>query len=1050
MNKTAKKLTLLLLSLLLIGALALTSCGKKRNPGAGDDGDNSSGITYTRATDQNGNKLDYYEAYADMNATDVKDVVVLATYEGLPVKISSLSIPSAESITFAEGTKEIPPLYNMLSLKTIKIPSSVIWIRNNFSQMTSIEKVYISDLAAWCNIRFGADFETNNGVEYNYSPLLNGADLYLNDQLLTELTIPASVTDIKNDAFYGCESITSVTIGAHVESIGSQAFMNCTGIKSVRVENSGTTIITEEYRGHAFQGCQNVETAYGPAGIFTNDLCKSVKTAEITAGEFNNASFSGSTKLESITIGGEMKSVPVSFFRECTSLTTVKLPDTLEKIENCAFYGCSVLEEFSIPQTVNEIGSEAFTNCKALKSISLPDAIKKIGVNTFKGCEAIEEITIPALVEEIEDTAFEACKSLKKITLLGNTILDPRVFQDCSLLSEVEFMGSGDYKYSGIFVDRFATCAIESIKMPAKMACYLDFDLSPKKLTITTGDINGYIKNAYFTEELCLGKDVTISSEHAFDALTPTARVTVDPENATLASTDGALYEKSAMRLLHASIPENGAVTIPDGIEILSNALFAYNRYLKSVTLPESLRIIEDSAFESCEQLATVTWSGNIESIGDYAFKNCYSLTSSLEGLNKLESIGDYSFTRCVLLVKVVFGESITDVGSGAFSYCDSLSELEVVKAPDRFTSDIFEGSANVSVSLLYENYKNGLYMGTTFMGPTSTDVEYIIIREGTEKIVDNALDGCNKLRFVYIPQSINTLSQIGTDAFVCDAPDTFILFAESGNLNNIPVGTFEGIIDSATGETGDISHLIINDVYISDNGYVYTTRYDGCEIWAYFGDERDVVIPSEIDGHTVRSIVGYAFANTDIDSVSIPGTVNTIGGYKSYKKFISGIQRHIYHIYSVFRNSTVKNVSFADPGTLSQLTVNEATFYNTESLETVEFGENFIATIATNSFYGCTALETVTLPAYAAVYTSAFSGGTTLTNLIYEHETAYVTDMEYRFDFVTATPSITVHSRNEMDQAIKEDPGQLATYVLDNPEMSFEFGSALFGDISQ
>ena len=76
----------------------------------------------------------------------------------------------------------------------------------------------ISDLAAWCNIKF-------SGSDSN--PLYFAHHLYINGNEITNLVIPNSVTSIGGSAFYECSGLTSVTIPNSVTSIGNRAFYGC-------------------------------------------------------------------------------------------------------------------------------------------------------------------------------------------------------------------------------------------------------------------------------------------------------------------------------------------------------------------------------------------------------------------------------------------------------------------------------------------------------------------------------------------------------------------------------------------------------------------------------------------------------------------------------------------------------------------------------------------------------------------------------------------------------------------------------------------------------
>lgn len=139
------------------------------------------------------------------------------------------------------------------------IPSSVTSIGEDaFSGCSSLKSVYITDLAAWCQIQFYDD---------DSNPLNERADLYINSEKATNIKIPAGVASIGNYAFYGCRSLTSVTIPTSVTSIGTYCFQNSglkdiyyTGVKSqfVRINigtnNSTFNQATVHYQGVAVTG----------------------------------------------------------------------------------------------------------------------------------------------------------------------------------------------------------------------------------------------------------------------------------------------------------------------------------------------------------------------------------------------------------------------------------------------------------------------------------------------------------------------------------------------------------------------------------------------------------------------------------------------------------------------------------------------------------------------------------------------------------------------------------------------------------------------------
>ena len=342
---------------------------------------------------------------------------------------------SLTSVTIGNSVRAIGDYAFMgcSSLTSVTIGNSVTRIGDDaFSGCSSLTSVYYTgNLASWCSISFSG---------YRSNPMYYASELFISGERIQGVSIPDTVTSIKDYAFCGCSSLTSVTIGNSVTRIGDDAFSGCSSLTSVTIPDSVTSI-----GSYTFKGCSSLTSVTIPdsvtsIGNYTFKGCSSLKSVTIgnSVTSIGHSVFDGCSSLTSVTIGNSVTSIGNYTFGGCSSLKSVTIPNSVTSIGEYAFYDCSSLESVTIPDSVTSIGSYAFSGCSSLVSVTIGNSVTNIGNYTFGGCSSLTSVTIPNSVISIGEYAFYDCSSLTSVTI-GNSVtrIGDDAFSGCSSLTSV-------------------------------------------------------------------------------------------------------------------------------------------------------------------------------------------------------------------------------------------------------------------------------------------------------------------------------------------------------------------------------------------------------------------------------------------------------------------------------------------------------------------------------------------------------------------------------------------------------------------------------------
>lgn len=242
------------------------------------------------------------------------------------------------------------------------------------------------------------------------------------------LTIPDSVVEIGERAFYQCENLNgTLTLGRSLRTIGKEAFYWCAFTGSLTIPEGVAEIADGAFsslhqfnRDGMFNGTLTLPSTLKTIGAeafaytdFSGELLIPDGVTSIGANAFAKCDGFGGT----LSLPDSVKTVGESAFYLCEGFTGLKLSAGLTKIERYSFahmYGLKT--KVVIPEGVTEIGESAFS-CSYMPSVRLPSTLKKIEKQAFMYAYNLTKITLPDGLETIGDEAFSGCHPRNAVVL---------------------------------------------------------------------------------------------------------------------------------------------------------------------------------------------------------------------------------------------------------------------------------------------------------------------------------------------------------------------------------------------------------------------------------------------------------------------------------------------------------------------------------------------------------------------------------------------------------------------------------------------------------
>ena len=893
------------------------------------------------------------------------------------------------NINFPSTMKEIASYaFGKTSLKKVLLPSALENIGERaFGDIETLTSIDVgSNLVTGKNAFNGSKNLVTINLKSGARKIVDG---FLANTGITEFVVPEGVEEIGEDAFSSNEQLTKITLPSTLKTIGERAFSN-TSLKEIVFPASMKTIPegilentqvekivlsegVEEIGDYAFANNKllksvvfpstlkkigrgafmnsNLESVTLPSGLeeiaekafFNNKLSAvTLPTYLKTLGDYafsnNNlkevtlpsrlevlgTAFVDNSELSKITFSEGLKEITSAF--SGTSIKSVVLPKSLEKIGDRAFYNLKSLADISIPENVTSIGNEAFYNT-GLTSIDLPANLKTIGWYAFSGTK-LKKVVLPSQVETIGNHAFSIeslesvhiPKSLKSVTSSYST----RYIYHASWKSvewgeyyNAIFSGDKNLKtvtfedgISEIISGLFKETGINKIDLPSSVtkigsSAFANSDLTTINLPSSLSEIQDFAFANTKLKEITIPDSVEKIGYGAFDSVKTLDKVIL-PTN---------LKEISSKTFYKTNISK---ITIPESVSSIGGIAFA-DTPLKSITLPNNLISIGQNAF-SGTQLTTVVLPSKIKTLENEAFGEIANLVSVNIPLS-LES-GYNAFSNSKKLENVIIEDGREKIPAGLLSNI---------------------GIKTFTLPSTIKTIENNAFAQNDYLSE-------IVLNNALETIDDRAFANAN-LKHVKLPDS---LTYLGRGAFENNHSLTEVIFSKK--LRNIS--------ENAFANTGLIKLEVPSNIEEIHSGAFYNTKLS------------DLILSEGI-----QRIASSAFVGNQLKVIELPASLQYLGrsafGNSSKLRVVkikSNINIDNYYSYSTVSPFSYENyyndeISKEKPASIfvsfegDVSKVSDYLFKGVTPVKTVSFKDNINLTEIGNHAFDGTSLTFLTLP---------------------------------------------------------------------------------------
>ena len=527
---------------------------------------------------------------------------------------------------------------------------------------------------------------------------------FYNCSALNSVTLNNGVAEIKNEAFAGCSALTAIELPASVISVESSAFRNCSLTEVtitdglIQIGNNAFDCATlTEYKGGNTVFTVTDGVLYRGGELFAYPAAKVVEEgASVVVSELYEYAFYKNKNVKKVSLQSRITEIPAYAFAN-SSIEEINIPSTVERISMYAFYGCDKLKTVTFEEDENgtafeSIGNYAFSDCSSLSALKLPETLSSVGDSAFAR-SGLTAMTLPVSCGVFGVNLFYGCQNLTSVNILSAdiTTIPEGMFANCLKLEDVNTPENEEpfvnipENITGLGHEAFRASGVKKVVLPVSVKAFA--------VSGSVDRLASYFEDcANLTDVEFKGKVTDIGMRAFYNC---EKLVNIKFAGGSIGS-DGTIVLPDTLVNIGSAAFKNCGIS---GVELPVNLVKLGGSVDLSLSTPDTVATMNIGVFQNCKNLKKVTIKSKGITTGGAAFMNCDALESvTFSGTAVKKVPVDYMFASCDKLASVNFG-SLTELPRRAFYACSSLKSIEIPTSLLKIGEFVFSDCGLTSVS---------------------------------------------------------------------------------------------------------------------------------------------------------------------------------------------------------------------------------------------------------------------------------------------------------------------------------------------------------------